>query len=107
MRLFDIYVADIYMLSSKIYKQDKVLCNGRYLRQSLVLRKEKNDKVIFYDLISKHRLKFGISNSNLGDEYIGSTIVPVTNYMDEDTLKQYISKRKILKIYKSKKEQQN
>ena len=98
MNIYNVYIASIYVLKDKEYKNiDNVEYIGAFIRKTLVLKKHD----VYIDLFTKEKYKKSIEACEYGDAYINfkETFEPVSNYLD--TSSPNISKKHVMKLIKA------
>ena len=109
MNIYDVYITKIFTVDNIEYKPHYVTINhAKFTRTTLVLRKEKNGNVRYYDILTDRYIKSDLSNCKIGDEVIGieKMYVNFANYIGYSGSSN-ISKRKIKNLIKKNAHENN
>lgn len=99
MNINNVYIASICKLIDINSFNGKKIYDYVHLRNTLVLKQKNNS---YRDLLKKKQVKNNFRTCNIEDEFINymQRFEPITKYFN-NTLKQNISKRKVMKLIKT------
>ena len=104
MNINDVYITKVFIVDNIEYKPHFIsIHHAKYIRTTVVLRKEKYGGVSYYDLLAVRYIEHNMSHCDIGDEVIAieKMYINLVDHIGYHGFKN-VSKRKVKRLIKKK-----